>query len=61
MNNSNMKPATRTVLDYVRDNATSLTGLCDNLFWFGEPAMQEVRSAELLTEILEDGVLPPYN
>ena len=54
MNSSNLKPATKTVLEYVKDHAPSLSGVCDSLFWFGEPAMQEVRSAELLTDILEE-------
>lgn len=55
MSNANVKAATQSVLDYVTDNADALAGVCDSLFWFGEPAMQEVRSAELLTGILEDG------
>lgn len=55
MSNANVKSATRSVLDYVAENADALTGVCDSLFWFGEPAMQEVRSAELLSGILEDG------
>ncbi|MDD9878068.1 MAG: amidohydrolase [Magnetovibrio sp.] len=52
---TNVKPAVQSVLEYVRDNADALAGVCDSLFWFGEPAMQEERSAELLTGVLEDG------
>ena len=52
---TNVKPEKQFVLDYVAENADALAGVCDSLFWFGEPAMQEERSAELLSGILEDG------
>lgn len=55
MPNTNVNPATQSVIDYVAENANALASICDSLFWFGEPAMQEVRSAELLSGILEDG------
>ena len=48
MATTNVKPAVRSVLDYVAKNADALAGVCYSLFWFGEPAMQEDRSAALL-------------
>ena len=55
MAKTNVKPEKQFALDYVADHADALAGVSDSLFWFGEPAMQEIRSAELLTGILEDG------
>jgi aminobenzoyl-glutamate utilization protein B len=42
------------VTDYLGRNAEALNQIIDALFWYGEPAMQEVRSAALLTKTLED-------
>ena len=39
--------------DYVGRNAAALNDVIDALFWYGEPAMQETRSAALLSGILE--------
>ncbi|MBT6095521.1 MAG: amidohydrolase [Rhodospirillaceae bacterium] len=41
--------------EYLGRNTDALNDVIDALFWYGEPAMQEVRSAALLTKILEDG------
>lgn len=39
--------------DYLARNAGALSDAIDALFWYGEPAMQEVRSAALLSDTLE--------
>ena len=49
------KQARAFVEKYLVDNADALNDVINALFWYGEPAMQEVRSAALLTGILEDG------
>ncbi len=48
------KNAKSFVTDYLGRNAEALNQIIDALFWYGEPAMQEVRSASLLTKTLED-------
>ena len=48
------KEAKSFVTDYLGRNAEALNQIIDALFWYGEPAMQEVRSAALLTKTLED-------
>ncbi len=46
--------AKQFVFDYLGRNAEAMNQVIDALFWYGEPAMQEVRSAALLTKTLED-------
>lgn len=50
---ANAEEAKTFVTDYLGRNAEALNQVIDALFWYGEPAMQEVRSAALLTGILE--------
>ena len=52
--NAQARDAKTFVTDYLGRNAEALNQVIDALFWYGEPAMQEVRSAELLTKTLAD-------
>ena len=51
---STAEDAKAFVTDYLARNAEALNQVIDALFWYGEPAMQEERSAALLTKTLED-------
>ncbi len=49
-----ISPETQSAFDYVERNADALACLSDNLFYFGEPGMQEHRSTALIADILDD-------
>lgn len=47
-------PAKKFVLEFVEKNVKGLAALSDSLFYFGELGMQEYRSSELLSTLLEE-------
>lgn len=48
-----MSPAKEYALEFLDRNAPALCGISDAIFYYGELGMQEVRSAALMTDVLE--------
>ena len=53
MKNNNAGSEKQSAFAYLDRNADQVALLSDNLFWFGEPSLQEYESAALLVDVLE--------
>jgi len=49
-----MSKAQRAAVDFIDANRSGLTTLSDSIFYFGEIAMQEYRTSELMASLLEE-------
>ena len=53
MTKNSIGPEKQSAFAYLDRNAKQIALLSDNLFWFGEPSLQEYESAKLLVDVLE--------
>ena len=54
MSDSNLSPEKSYVFDFIERNKEEVKTISDSVFYFGELGMQEVESAKLLSDTLEE-------
>ena len=54
MSDTNLAPEKSYVFDFIERNKEEVKTISDSVFYFGELGMQEVESAKLLSDTLEE-------